>query len=139
MSRYFFNFRQGDNYSSDEEGCDFDSMEQAYLAAFGAAQDMWRDLLVARKDPLACAFEITDANGRELLLLPFGEVLDACRDRSAISPHNFKKNGAFQEALEGRRLTQNLMSEISTALNDARAALRETASLLARANKLEAD
>jgi len=138
MSRYFFNFRQGTTYSIDEEGCDFDSMEEAYLAAFRAAQDMWRDLLVARQDPLLCAFEITDSAGRELILLPFGEVLEACRGNKVVTPLK-PHNAAFHEALEGNRRTRRLMSEISSVLGDARATLRETAVLLARASKLERD
>ena len=136
MSRYFFNFRQGATYSSDEEGCDFDSVEEAYLAAFRAAQDMWRDLLVARQDPLLCAFEITDSAGRDLILLPFGEVLEACRGNKEFNPLK-SHNGAFHEALEGNRRTRRLMSEISSALDDARATLRETAALLAQASKIE--
>jgi hypothetical protein len=136
MSRYFFNFRQGTAYSIDEEGCDFDSVEEAYLAAFRAAQDMWRDLLIARQDPLLCAFEITDTDGHDLVVLPFGEILDACRGNNSINP--FKShNGAFHEAIEGNRRSRRLMSEISSVLGEARATLRESVGLLAQASKIE--
>lgn len=136
MSKYFFNFRQGNSYSIDDEGCDFDSVEEAYLAAFKAAQDMWRDLLVARKDPLLCAFEITDDSGRELVLLPFGEVLDSCRGNKTVTAFN-SHNGTFHEVLEVNRRARHLISEISTALKDARATLRETVGLLSQVSKIE--
>lgn len=83
MSRFYFNFRQGASFSVDDEGCEFPSVEEAYLGAVAAAQDMWRELLIRREDPFACAFEVTDIKGRELFTLPFSELLEACRDHSA--------------------------------------------------------
>jgi hypothetical protein len=134
MSRYFFNFRQGDTLSIDEEGSEFDSMEQAYLSAFRAAQDMWRDLLVARQDPLLCAFEITNSDGTELMLLPFSEILAACRSSHPINPLK-PLSGAFQETLQGYRDNKRLMSDVRTTLKDARATVREARDLLSKATK----
>lgn len=79
MGLFYFNFRQGSFYSRDDEGCELPSVEDAYLAAVRAAQDMWSELLVRREDPRACSFVVTDRNGTELFTLPFSEVLDACR------------------------------------------------------------
>lgn len=78
MARYFFNFRQGDSLSVDDEGSEFASIEDAFLSAVQAAQDMWRELLIRREDPLECSFEVIDAHGNEVFALPFSEVLDAC-------------------------------------------------------------
>src|SRR5262249_43404767 len=79
VSLFYFNFRQGTSYSNDEEGCELPSVENAYLAAVRAAQDMWSELLVRREDPRACAFVVTDRDRKELFTLPFSEVLEACR------------------------------------------------------------
>jgi hypothetical protein len=136
MSRYFFNFRQGDVYSVDEEGCDFVDLDQAYLGAFRAAQDLWRELLIARQDPRQCAFEITDSTGASLILLPFSEVLDACRGNNTSGHHTFR---SFHHTLEQGHQNQRLVSEITTALQAARASLRETVDLLAKATKIAGD
>jgi hypothetical protein len=136
MSRYFFNFRQSDVYSVDEEGCDFDDLDQAYLGAFRAAQEMWRELLIARQDPRQCAFDITDSAGTSLILLPFTEVLDACRDNNPTSPRTFR---SFHQALEHGHQARRLVTEITTALQTARASLRETVDLLAKATKIAGD
>jgi hypothetical protein len=78
MARYFFNFRQGTTRTADDLGSDFETVEDAYLGAVRAAQDMWRELLIRREDPLECAFEVIDRDGNEVFVLPFSEVLEAC-------------------------------------------------------------
>jgi hypothetical protein len=86
VTRCYFNFRQGPLYSVDEEGCEFETVEDAYLAAVTAAQDMWRELLIRREDPRDCAFDVRDAEGNDLFTLPFSEVLEACTKRpSSVS------------------------------------------------------
>jgi hypothetical protein len=79
MGLFYFNFRQGSSFSVDEEGCEFPSVEDAYLGAVRAAQEMWSELLLRREDPLVCAFVVTDRERKELFTLTFSEVLDACR------------------------------------------------------------
>jgi hypothetical protein len=68
----------------DEEGTEFASLEHAYLDTFKAARDLWRELLEQRCDPRGCAFEITDAQGRSLMTVPFSEVLDVCRPAAPV-------------------------------------------------------
>src|SRR5215467_13680215 len=102
MAHFHFNFRQGETYTVDEEGCEFRNAEEAYLGAFNAAQDLWHEMLVNRQDPLLCAFEITDDEGRCLFTLPFGEVLDACRGRTTV-PAQYHPSSAILQALENRR------------------------------------
>jgi len=86
MTRYFFNFQQGDACTVDADGSEFSSVEEAYLGAFRAAQDMWHELLIEREDPMLCAFEVTNGAGDSLFVLNFGEVLEACRGHSRRRP-----------------------------------------------------
>jgi hypothetical protein len=90
MARYFFNFRQGTALAADDIGSEFETVEDAYLGAVQAAQDMWRELLIRREDPLECAFEVVDQDGNELFALPFSEVLDAC---TPSDPNDGKAGG----------------------------------------------
>ncbi len=79
MARYFFHFINGGEHSPDEFGLTFASAEQALIEASRAVLAMWPELLAARQDPMACAFEIADENGTILFDLPFSEALDRCR------------------------------------------------------------
>src|SRR5215468_909656 len=134
MTRCFFNFRQGATYSVDEEGCEFDSVESAYLAAVRAAQDIWREMLIRREDPLLCAFDVTDAAGNELFCLPFSEVLDACFGRTPLElTRPIQSPVAY--SLECRRRATKAISGMSTAMRETNATLRETLGLLAEVTK----
>jgi hypothetical protein len=95
---------------------------------------MWRELLIAREDPLLCAFEITDAAGQVLFSMSFGEVLEACRGDEANHPFEFNC-GAFREAVERDCRAMLAMSDIATGLSTARAALLDTARLSAEPDK----
>lgn len=79
MARYFFHFINGEMRSSDDQGLEFASAEQALVEASRAMLAMWPELLAARQDPMACAFEIADEHGMILFDLPFSEALDRCR------------------------------------------------------------
>jgi hypothetical protein len=79
MPRFYFHLRGEEGVSRDTEGIDFESIDEAFLDAFRAATDLWRELLIARKDPRLHAFEITDAAGEVLIVLPFMEVLETAR------------------------------------------------------------
>ena len=85
MNRFFFNFREGRNHSHDEEGSDFETLEEAYLDIYATIQEMWGELLAQHRDPRTCAFEITDPGGVLLIDVPFVEVLDACGPGEASS------------------------------------------------------
>ena len=135
MTRCYFNFRQGSFYSADEEGCDFENVEDAYLAAVSAAQDMWRELLIQREDPLLCAFEVTDSYGRDLFCLPFSEVLEACRHRKPVRPQVGRAN-PIAAVYENYRVTRRAASDVSAAVIRTKAALSETRDLLAQVQKL---
>jgi len=81
MARYHFNFRDGRHVVNDLEGAEFDTFELAYEEAFNAAREMWNDWLFRHEDPRKCAFDITDAAGTLLTVVPFAEVLEVCRRR----------------------------------------------------------
>ena len=135
MTRCYFNFRQGPSYSVDEEGCDFDTVEDAYLAAVRASQDMWRELLIRREDPRDCAFEVRDARGNELFTLPFSEVLEACAHQPSSAPYPVHRS-AIAHALENRRIAAKALSDFSSAMKSARATLHETIGLLDKVGKI---
>jgi hypothetical protein len=72
MNRYYFNFRQGDDFAPDRIGM--------YLPDLDAARDeairTWHDLIVVAArdgDVPDCAIEITDAAGERVLTIPFGD------------------------------------------------------------------
>ena len=81
MQRFFFDFCQGTERCPDAEGTEFANVEQAYLEAFKAAQDMWSEFLRQRQDPRRCVFEVRNDQRELLFALPFHEVMDSCRDR----------------------------------------------------------
>jgi hypothetical protein len=81
MPRYYFGFRQGNVVSRDHDGLEVDSLETAYLQAFWAARELWHECLLRQRDPMECAFEITDDDDNLLMVLPFSEVQESCRDR----------------------------------------------------------
>jgi len=78
MPHYFFDFRQADVLTRDTIGIEFANVEQAYLEAFRAAQEMWSELLKQRQDPRRCMFEVRNTEGETLFLFPFQETVDCC-------------------------------------------------------------
>jgi hypothetical protein len=45
MPRFFFHYRERNDYMIDDSGVDFDSFELAYLDAFDAAREMWPEIM----------------------------------------------------------------------------------------------
>jgi hypothetical protein len=139
MAKFYFNFRQGRSYQADDTGCDYNTVEDAYLGAFAAAQDMWRELLIQRQDPLLCAFEVMDEQGHDLFVIPFSEILEACRGRTG-SPTNVSRQPHFiVEAVERQRQTLRTISTVSATVAHTRATLCETWSLLGEVSKAIGD
>jgi len=136
MATFFFNFRQGKLYQVDDLGCEFESVEDAYLGAFSAAQDMWRELLIKRQDPLLCAFDVMDEGGRHLFTLPFVEVLDACRGREDAPRPPVPHPHVLQQTLDHQANAVRVMLGVSSTVADARATLREAWNLLDQVAKL---
>ena len=126
MRKFYFNFRQGQSFCLDEEGCDFASTDEAYLGAFAAAQELWRELLIRREDPRECAFEVTDLRGTALFTLPFSEILDVCRPISPRSP----VAGAVAAAVDTGSSAHRVVKDVSQVVAETRDALHETMKLL---------
>jgi hypothetical protein len=128
MRKFYFNFRQGRSFCPDEEGCDFASTDDAYLGAFAAAQELWRELLIRREDPRECAFEVTDLRGSALFTLPFSEILDVCRPISPSSPvvGAMAAAVAVAVALDSGVSAHRVVKDVSVVVAETRSTLRET-------------
>jgi hypothetical protein len=129
MSTFYFHFRQGPDLTKDQQGSEFDTVENAYLSAFRAAQDMWRDLLVERQDPRRCSFEVNDTDEQLLFVLPFSEVLDVCTDTGAPKrPTSMQES--LRNALAHQRRAQKVGDEMSDQLDTFRRSVAESMALL---------
>lgn len=127
MSKFYFHFRQGSALQLDEDGTEFETVEEAYLSAFRAAQDMWHELLVSRQDPRRCSFEVCDGDGRCLFPLPFMEVLEVCFDSKRNQPLD---PVLVRTAFENQRRAWRLRHEVTDQLRAARSSLEQSRALL---------
>src|SRR5215475_13846133 len=75
MPRFFFNLSSQGNFSPDETGTEFSSLEAAYFDTCDAILDMAIEKLRARQNPAEDVFEIGDEQGNVLMEVPFSEVL----------------------------------------------------------------
>lgn len=135
MPQFHFHFRDGDVVLKDESGIAFESVEEAYLRAFEAASDIWRELLRERRDPLRCAFEVTDAAGEILFDLPFTEILDTCRSRDWRK----RKSASavlLTEIVQACDKTLKSCHELKHEIRVVKATLEETRVLMAQADSL---
>jgi hypothetical protein len=125
MPRFFFDFRQGGERCPDAEGAEFASVEQAYLEAFSAAQDMWSEFLRQRQDPRRCLFEVRNDQRELLFVLPFQEVMDSCKDREVPPLH-----ASFEQVTRAAERTRKVSAEFMQQINLVRAALEQSRALL---------
>lgn len=126
MPRFYFDFRQGNDFAPDAAGTDLADAEQAYLEAFKAAREMWSELLKERRDPRRCRFEVRDSNDALLFVLPFQEVLDSCSDR--ISP--FPIQDTLQELLATHGHALRIKEELAIEVEMSKQVLRASHKLL---------
>ncbi len=130
----------GRELSPDEFGVDLPDLDAAYLEAFQAAQAMWGELLAERSDPMLRSFEIADAAGRVLLVLPFREVLERARKPTGRIPEQVRSAQALLERT--RTLTASLREEIKAAqaiIETAQRSMQQTQRVLARFPHGQAD
>lgn len=135
MAKFYFHFREGELLSPDDQGSDFPDVEEAYLSAFHTAQEMWRDLLVERRDPRRCSFEVNDAQGRTLFVLPFMEILEACRTNAAKTESPAART-AVDIHLKAVRTSNAIRAELK-ATRSSMKLLKESLDLLARLRDIE--
>jgi len=124
MQRFFFDFCQGTERCPDAEGTEFANVEQAYLEAFKAAQDMWSEFLRQRQDPRRCVFEVRNDQRELLFALPFHEVMDSCRDREP------PLHVSFEQIAHAAEKTKQVSAEFMQQLNLVRATLEQSRALL---------
>ncbi|MCJ2087401.1 hypothetical protein MKK88_15615 [Methylobacterium sp. E-005] len=82
MPHFYFHLLGPHGHQQDDEGLELADVEAAYLEAFKAVPGMGSDLAATARNPIRYGFEITDAHGTILMVLPFAEVLDRGRKRS---------------------------------------------------------
>ena len=85
MSRYYFNFRNGDELTPDPEGMDLPSLDAAYDRACRAAKEMAAEMVLTQGALDARRFEIADEKGQMVLSIPFRELLEVAG--GALSAH----------------------------------------------------
>lgn len=90
MARYYFNLRYGpsvDKLALDPEGDEIADAGEVRARALRAARDLIdRTRSDVVRNWFDCRFEITDANGRPVLTLPFAEVVS---DEDESDPPQF--------------------------------------------------
>jgi hypothetical protein len=128
MRRYYFDFRQDAQLTHDNLGCEFPSIEDAYLEAFNAAREIWVELLRQRRDPRHCSFEVHDGAGSLLFVLPFWEVLESCRNYPRGKSTLLE---TFRESMDTVRHISRVHDEFVQQMESARQTLRESAKLIA--------
>lgn len=126
MTRFYFHLSTPNGFERDEFGCEFESLEHAYMDTWQAALEISMEMLGRREDPSRFRFEITDADNAPLLDLPFVEVL---KPRAAP---RFAGSFANPPVAERLRRTRELQAEVSAGLKQARVALETARSLLGR-------
>jgi hypothetical protein len=137
MPKFFFHYRENDEYSVDEQGVEFDSVEEAYLNAYHGAVDMWSELLKERRDPRRCAFEVTNDREQLLFVFPFTEALDVCREpKRAGNPFGER---LYPKMVQARSWTKKMLAEFQEELKVTRSVLQESRDLINSVNRLKLD
>jgi hypothetical protein len=127
MTRFFFDFRKGAEQVADTEGTELADVEEAYLEAFKAAQEMWSDLLRQRFDPRRCYFDVRNHDGEMMFVLPFQEVVDSCKNRPNLSIER-----TFEELAITHNYAMRISDEFRQEIQSTRRALQESRALLQR-------
>ena len=132
MARFFFDFWQRQDRTGDETGLELQDVEQAYLEAFKAAQDMWSELLRQRHDPRYCRFEVRGDSGDVLFVLTFQEVLESCMSTPA-----FPLRRMFHELNGTHHHVSRLRGQLREEIENSRKMLQESHKLLRRVSDVQ--
>jgi uncharacterized protein DUF6894 len=120
MPQFFFHFRDANGFEPDEEGLEMPDLDVAYLEAFEAAKEMWGEAIRTMRNPTRQQFEISDADGKTLLVVPLQEVMDSLKGVPKPPP------------METAERAARLSTEVREAVSRAYAQLSESRALLAR-------
>jgi hypothetical protein len=126
MPLFHLNLREGAAFFPDEEGAVFDGFEHAFVEAFESGRELWHHFISQRRDPRRCAFEITDAAGAVLAVLPFVEILESGRRRADPIP----VARSFIDAMAGTCRNKVLSDQVTAQIRLTREGLVRTAELL---------
>ena len=120
MPLFFFNFRDEDGLDLDHEGLDLPDVDAAYIEAFETAKEMWIEAIRDMRNPMRESFEVADADGNIVIVVPFGEVIASL------------KGVPNQHPVETAHRAAKLTSEVRDAIATAYKRLSEARSLLAK-------
>ena len=126
MPRFFFHLISPGVYDVDDTGCEFPSVEAAYLEAHSAAVEMIGEMLSDRRDPNRFQFEIFDEENRFMVELPFSDILRP----QALGGGHLKIQQELQCQL---RRSRRLHAEIRAELEKSRLVIESSRETLARA------
>jgi hypothetical protein len=132
MPLFHLNLRQDGAFLSDEEGAVFDGFEQAFLEAFESGRELWHHFISQRRDPRRCAFELTDAAGTVLAVLPFVEILEGGGRRLA-EPVPVARS--FVDAKARTCRNRDLSDQVAAQIRLTREGLGRTAELLQQSGR----
>jgi hypothetical protein len=75
MTRFYINFRNGDQIAQDEVGIDLPCPEEARAFALVSARELLAQNIKSASDTPLEAVIITDESGREIMTIPAKEIL----------------------------------------------------------------
>jgi hypothetical protein len=76
MLRLYFHNREGDELIEDWEGAEYSSLADARADAVKSAREIMAARVAAGKPPNHFTFEISNASGKVVLIMPFLDALD---------------------------------------------------------------
>jgi hypothetical protein len=125
MTRFFFDFVQAGQHTKDAEGIELPNVEQAYLEAFRASQEMWSELLKQRRDPRRCIFEVRNGADEILFHFPLQEVMDCCIDRTAAPVMH-----TFEQLAQTQNYASRIRAEFAREVQTTKRILQDSHQLL---------
>ena len=130
VPRYFFHLEEPGGLDRDEIGAEFATPEAAYLDAYKAVLDISLEMLHARQDPTRRAFLVLDATGRQVMEIPFIEVL---RPGSAPAPPSTRDQWVRSSVAAAMARGRELKAELRDSVADARTTVLRSRALLQEA------
>lgn len=118
MPKFFFNYREGGEYTLDRLGVEFETFELAYLDAFDAAREMWPEIMDRRVDPRICGFDIVNSQGIVVALVNFGEVLENCTRGKPVTAGKILVS--CSEAVDNAHRARRMLSEFQEQIDQTR-------------------
>ena len=112
MPQYFFHLRSTAATQRDELGSEFSDLDAAYLDTCQAITGMAVDLSNACCNPKPYVFDITDAAGRVLMQVPFGEMLNRGQEPERPAQPSLRWQ-SLPEVERCQRLAGELAEEIA--------------------------